>query len=72
MFRAKIPNSSQVSFLRNDYSTFSLDWLDAHSANVWVVLELLSQVLDIIVLEQFKAVSEGAEVGVSGRVVTGT
>lgn len=67
---AEISDLLQVSIFRDNNATFSLDGLDTDGADVGVRLEHPLKVFRIVVLEQFKALSERTKLGVSRRVVT--
>lgn len=68
----KLSYSCEVTILRNDNSTFALNWLDTDGTNVWVLCELGTKGSHIVIGEKFKASSEGSKVVVASWVITGT
>ena len=54
-------NSFKISIVWDNYSTFALDWLHKDGASVGVQGQLGIEGGQIVVLEEFEAGGEGAE-----------
>jgi hypothetical protein len=70
VFLAESLHLGQVSLVRNDNTTFSLNWLEVYSNTVIVGLEHFFEVLDVIVVDKREARSEWTKLVISRRVIT--
>lgn len=70
MLLAECLHSLKVAIVRDNYSTFTLDWLHKDSASVGELGQFGVKGGQIVVLEEVEAGSERAELVIPRRVIT--